>query len=211
MLYRITAVTAVFCIILALTGGCGGGSGSPNLQPVSPESATGALPPGVEITVQQAEWGRKAAGIKREIHFSYALAGYPAEQGFTAVAMADDLTPCDSNAKQFGISVNSEDPERVEVRLAATGQRQVMTHLWFDSAKWELDGVISKNPWPTKDFIALPILKQDGVLQIASIPVGKDTAVEATGDFAQVFFVPAGTSRQVSGAPDLYLTTRGPK
>jgi len=108
MLYRRLAVLSLVVILGYFIAGCGGG-GKGITQSISPQSTcspAATAPPPVATSEQRAEWARKAAGLHRDLEFTYSTSGYPADGGFTAVALNENYEQFAAGEQDFNITVS---------------------------------------------------------------------------------------------------------
>ena len=176
---------ALAVLVSILFNGCGGGSSSLTLSK-----------PASDGLLEQGDPGNHSSTLR--FHMKYDYSGYPSQDGFTVVPMIDDFTPRAPGGQQLSLTVESGTKGPI-VSLRAQGSDQVLIHLRYDPAEWQVSGVGTLNPWPgVKDFISFTHVVEPGVLLVYCMPVGDGPAGPATSEFAKVFMRPATGTRVTS-------------
>lgn len=134
--------------------------------------------------------------LKAQPQYSYDPGSYIGQEGMHLVPLDDRLMPEPGRREQLRmerLELGSAEDLRA-YSLIADETENLKSHFRFDPARWEIDGVVSKNPWGTEKFVAIAVEEAPGVLAINNLPVGQASgASRAGGEFAQVFLRPAGS------------------
>lgn len=189
--------------VLVLLGTlCSCGGGGKHLAPVpDPGSNVVTQVPREAIEFLPAPAGH---GLKVPVVYSYDYSGFPSQQGFTIVPMADEFTPKSvTSASDFTMLV-SDTPAGKRINIAAKGSSSSLIHLRYDPTIWQVDGIGIMNPFPdSEDCVSFSRVAEDGLAIIYAIPTDSSSASIANGDFASVFLKPKDAARTMSaGAPE---------
>ncbi len=193
---RWARVVFAACVLVLLTG-CGSKKFSmgtlSKTWPAAPSAGAPSTTNSVRFT---------SSGLKAEPHYSYDYSRFPKSGDFAVVPMDTGMVPAVEEPGRFQIApiaLPGSDNNHPAFSLRTAGATNVTAHFRYDPARWDVETVITTNPWTSEHFLALDVIESPGVLLINSIPsgAGAPAATTAKGEFAQVLMRPAG-SRGVS-------------